>query len=100
LTEAPEREWRLQGFEDAVLRWYSIDDPPPDLSLLVTDWWFTRLDDPFAGAQRDPQRENGWYTQVPGSAVDGHAVLCSWVISVSERTVTCDAIALLPLPIL
>lgn len=93
-------QWQLRGFEGAVLRWFEVDNPSANLSLLVTDWWFTRLEDPFAGAKRDGVRDSGWYAQVPGSVVGGYAVLCSWVVLVSDRTVTCDSIATLSLPIM
>jgi hypothetical protein len=62
-------------------------------------WLFTRLEDPYVGVRREPTFDNLWFGAVPGSIRAGTVVACSYWIFESSRTVRCDSIATLSLPL-
>jgi hypothetical protein len=51
----------LEGFEEAFEIWVAQESPNDALRLLVLDWLFTRLEDPFVGVRRQPSFENLWF---------------------------------------
>jgi len=90
----------LEGFEEAFEIWVAQESPNDALRLLVLDWLFTRLEDPFVGVRRQPSFENLWFGPVPGTVHGpGQVVVCSYWIFESSRTIRCDSIATLSLPL-
>lgn len=72
--------------------------------MLVTDWIFTRVSDPFANARRVAGFGDYWQAVVPGSDhFDDYAersgVICLYWLDAMNRTVRCDRFAMLSLPI-
>lgn len=91
--------WRLVSFVERLDSWIELEAPPDDVRQLVTAWIFTRMDDPFEGARREPNFENLWFAVIPGSIHGPMSVVgCSYWIEVSTRTVRCDSIATLSHP--
>jgi len=89
----------LEGFEEAFEIWVAQESPNDALRLLVLDWLFTRLEDPFVGVRRQPSFENLWFGPVPGSLRSGTVVACSYWIFESTRALRCNSIATLSLPL-
>jgi hypothetical protein len=96
---AEEATWILEDFEARLDQWIELDDPDDDLRLLVTAWLLSRLEDPYAGVRREPDFDNLWFGPGPGSVQEGRVVVCSYWISEAQRTVRCNSIASLNLPI-
>ena len=102
MTDLP--AWLLQGFIARLDAWVDAAQPLDELRVLVTDWVFTRMSDPFANARRVQGFEDYWQAVIPGSDhFDGYAercgVVCLYWLDVSSRTVVCDRIASLSLPL-
>lgn len=97
---SPRSAWELDRFLDCFDRWVDLEKPDQDLRHRVLGWVFTRYDDPYQGMQRQLEAPNLWFGKIPGT-YDGHgeAVCCSYWISETTRTVVCDSIATLPMPI-
>jgi hypothetical protein len=91
--------WSLEGFEEALDIWAERESPDIDLRLVVTSWVFARHGDPYVGVRREAGFDNLWFGAVPGSIRDQKVVVCSYWIIESARTVRCDSIATLSLPI-
>jgi hypothetical protein len=92
--------WQLHGFEDALDTWIAIEAPSVDLRFTVTEWVLGRADDPYVGVKRRTDiASNYWFAIVPGSREDNHVVVCGYWIDEETRTVRCDSIATLRLPI-
>ncbi len=92
--------WQLNGFEDALDRWISLDDPSLDLRFLVTEWVLGRADDPYVGASRRLEiASNYWLAVVPESQEGDRVVTCTYWIDEQVRSVRCDMIATLSRPI-
>lgn len=92
--------WQLQGFEDALDRWIAIENPSIDLRFVVTEWVVGRADDPYAGVRRRTEvAPNYWFGTVPGSREGDRVVVCAYWIDEETRSVRCDNIATLGLPI-
>lgn len=92
-------DWDLAGFTDRLDKWQFVEQPPQDLSMLVTAWVFSRYDDPYRGARREPGFENLWSSVVPDSDDGtGQVVVASFWIYESVHLVMCDGIATLSLP--
>ena len=95
-----EREaWTLEDFEVRLDQWIELENPSYDLRIVVTAWVLSRFDDPYAGVRREPDFDNLWFGPVPGSVHRGHVVVCSYWIHEAQRTVRCDSVATLNLPI-
>jgi hypothetical protein len=91
--------WDLEGFEEALDIWAGREAPDVDLRLVVTAWIFSRHDDPYAGVRREPGFDNLWFGPIPESLRDQRVVVCAnWIVE-SARTIRCDSIATLSLPI-
>lgn len=60
----------------------------------------TRLEDPYAGMQRQPGFPNLRFGRIPGTYQpgDGTVVVCSLWIEEASRTVRCDRIGTLAIP--
>jgi hypothetical protein len=102
VTEAA--KWELVDFLPRLDDWITAEHPLQELTLLVTDWIFTRLGDPFANARRVEGFADYWQAVVPNSDhFDDYAersgVVCLYWVDVEARTVRCDRIATLSLPI-
>jgi hypothetical protein len=92
--------WQLIGFEDGLDRWVSIDQPSVDLRFLVTEWVIGRADDPYTGVRRRAEiASNYWFGIVPGSYEGRHVIVCGYWIDEQTRSVRCDRIATLALPV-
>ena len=92
--------WRLENFEECLDRWIDQDKPSGDLSLFVTGWLMSRLDDPYQGVLRADGFDNFWYGSVPGSEHGSYeVVVCSYFIEEDSRTVRCASIATLSRPL-
>lgn len=92
--------WRLLGFEDALDTWIAIEAPSVDLRFVVTEWIVGRADDPYAGVKRRTEvATNYWFGSVPGSREGNHVVVCGYWVDEETRSVRCDNIATLGLPI-
>jgi hypothetical protein len=91
--------WILEGFGEALDIWGEREPPDIDLRLVVTAWVFSRHDDPYVGVRREAGFDNLWFGPVPGSVHgDQKVVACAYWIMESTRTVRCDSIATLSLP--
>lgn len=67
---------------------------------MVTEWIVERADDPYAGVKRRTEvATNYWFGSVPGSREGNHVVVCGYWIYEETRSVRCDNIATLGLPI-
>lgn len=92
--------WELVGFEEALDRWIEIDDPSIDVRFVVTEWVVGRADDPYAGMQRRTDvAANYWFGIVPESLEGGTVIVCGVWIDEESRSVRCDTIVKLSLPI-
>lgn len=93
------RQWHLVGFRDRLEQWIEAERPGEALRLAVTEWIFTRFDDPYRGVSREPDFANLWFGRIPGTSHGGHqAVACSYWVEESTRTLRCDSIATLSQP--
>jgi hypothetical protein len=93
-------DWELAGFIDRLDMWELAEQPSEDLSVIVTDWVFTRYDDPYRGARREPDFENLWLSVIPDSDDgSGRVVVVSFWIHESTHVVVCNGIATLSLPL-
>ena len=91
--------WQLNGFEDALDRWISLDDPSLDLRFLVTEWVLGRADDPYVGASRRLEiASNYWLAVVPDPKKATGSSL-ALLDDEQVRSVRCDMIATLSRPI-
>ncbi len=95
----PNPRWHLKRFIDCLDTWELMEQPDEDLRLTVTAWVFARHEDPFAGVRREPGFDTLWSGVIPGTETPATAVVCSYFVEVSTRTVTCTGIATLSLPI-
>lgn len=92
--------WTLENFEECLDASIESERPSDDLRILVTAWVLTRFDDPYADVRREPSFDNLWFGAVPGSVrAHGRVVVCSHWVHESQRTVRCDSVATLNLPI-
>jgi hypothetical protein len=92
--------WTLEGFEQRLDAWDSLEDPPDDLRILVTAWVLSRMDDPYQGVQRAQGFENLWFGTVPKSLhANDRVVVCSYWITEVTHVVRCESFATLSLPI-
>lgn len=102
MTDQP--PWTLIDFLPKLDAWIDTERPTDELRVLVTDWIFTRITDPFANARRVPGFADYWQAVVPGSDhfddfAERSGVVCLYWLDVRERSVRCDRIASLSLPI-
>lgn len=93
------RPYELRGFLEAHEDWVTREDPSTDLSYLVLEWVFSRAEDPYQGARREPGFDNLWLAPVPRTRHDGRIVVCSFWIEEQAGAVRCDIIASLSPPI-
>jgi hypothetical protein len=92
--------WRLSRFEERLDDWIDLESPPDDVRAAVTAWILTRVDDPFQGARRELGFPNLWTAVVPGSIHRPQSVVvCSYWVSVGDRTVVCNQVATLGHPV-
>lgn len=96
--------WTLLEFLPKLDAWITAEHPLPELRVLITDWIFTRISDPFGNARRVPGFADYWQVVVPGSDhfddfAERSGVVCLYWIDVTDRTVRCDRFATLSLPI-
>jgi hypothetical protein len=72
-------------------------DIDQDLRIVVTEWIFSRVEDPFGGGvRREPDFENLWFGEVPNSHDGkGHVVVCSYWVHAADNIVVCDNFGLL-----
>lgn len=93
-------EWTLEGFGDRLDEWKDREQPPDDVVIVVTHWALSRFDDPYSGMQREPGFPNLWFGVIPESEHGpGQVVVCSYWVEESTRTVRCDSIATLNMPV-
>lgn len=93
-------DWRIDGFLERVEIWGDEQAASIDLRIVVTEWVFSRYDDPYAGARREEGFENLWYVVVPNSAHgNGDVVICSFWIDEEARVVRCDNVATVGWPV-
>ena len=102
MTDKP--AWTLLEFLPQLDAWIAAEHPLPELGVLVTDWIFTRISDPFGNARRVPGFADYWQAVVPGSDhfddfAERSGVVCLFWIDVTDGTVRCDRFASLSLPI-
>jgi hypothetical protein len=96
--------WTLLDFLLRLDNWIEREQPLDDLRLHVTDWIFTRIRDPYADARRVPDFADYWQSLVPASehfddSAERCGVVCMYWVDPATRTVRCDQIASLSLPI-
>jgi hypothetical protein len=92
--------WHLVDFEERFNRWLDIEQPDPAVRNAVVEWILNAADDVYAGARRHPEiGSNYWRVNVPRTVQDGHIVTCCFWVDEDARTVTCDTIATLSLPL-
>ena len=93
-------EWTLERFTGHLDDWIAREHPPDAVVIVVTAWLLSRFDDPYPGMQRERGFPNLWFGQIPESRHgDGQVVVCSYWIEESTRTVRCDSIATLNMPV-
>jgi hypothetical protein len=97
-------DWVLLDFLPKLDEWVAAETPRDDVRIVVTDWIFTRVADPFANARRVEGFPDYWQAVVPDSEhlddnVELCGVVCLFWIDVRGRSVRCDRIASLSLPI-
>ena len=92
--------WTLENFEACLDAWIERERPPDELRILVTAWVLARFDDPYVDVRREPSFDNLWFGAVHGSVHgEGRVVVCSYWVQERQRTVRCDSVATLNLPI-
>jgi hypothetical protein len=91
--------WTLLHFLDRLDAWEALESPDDDLRLIVTAWVLSRFDDPYRDVHREKGFANLWFGAVPGTEDGGTVVTCSYWIEESSRTLQCDRIASLNLPL-
>lgn len=92
--------WQLLDFENCLDRWISVDEPSVDLRFVVTEWALSCGDDPYRNVRRRTDvGANYWFGIVPGSRNLDSAVVCGIWIDEQSRSVRCDTIATLALPL-
>jgi hypothetical protein len=92
--------WKLDKFGERLDSWIERENPSPDLRYIVTEWVFSRYDDPYQGVRREAGFANLWFGTVPRSDHgEGAVVVCSYWIEEHSKTVRCDIIASLNRPI-
>jgi hypothetical protein len=92
--------WTLAAFLHHLDMWTKQEQPSDDLRLRVTAWIMTRYDNPYQGVQREPGFDNLWFGAIPGSIHSSDRVVaCSYWIYESTRTVSCNSISTLSLPL-
>jgi hypothetical protein len=97
-------KWELVDFLPRLDDWIATEHPLQELTPLVIDWIFTRLSDPFGNARRVDGFADYWQAVVPDSDhFDDYAersgVVCLYWVDVAARSIRCDRIATLSLPI-
>ena len=91
--------WDVLGFVEALDAWVEREQPADELRRFVTQWIFTRMDDPYALARRADGFADYWWAVVPGSEdPDGRVVLCFFWIDPAARTARCDTFSSLSPP--
>jgi len=91
--------WLLFDFEERFDAWVALEQPSPELRVLVLDWILTRQQDPYRGVRREPGFDNLWFGAVPRSSRGtGRAVTCSYWVYEADHTVRCDSFASLSPP--
>lgn len=99
MPDTPE-PWRLVNFLDRLDLWIGLEAPPKEIRRLVTSWIFTRTDDPYQGARREPGFPNLWFCPIPRSEhKERNAVCCSYWIDEHNHVVRCDSFATLSRPV-
>lgn len=99
-----ERHWRQDRFVEELDLCISREALTGDIQLITLPWIMGRLDDPYRGAQREPDIEhpdfgNLWYGVVSDADLGGGRVLvCSYWISARNRLVRCNSFGVLSLP--
>lgn|GEM_PF-1960202 len=95
--------WTLIGFNERFDAWVAREDPSADLRFVVYQWIFSRMEDPYEGARREPGKPNLWWVQVRGATTgrpgDIKVVLCSFWIYEVERMVECDTFSIVSYPL-
>jgi hypothetical protein len=92
--------WQLVNFEDRLNRWLDLERPDPTIRRAVVEWIVDAADNVYAAARRHPEiGSNYWRVNVPKSQHDGQIVTCCFWVEEETRTVTCDTIATLSLPL-
>lgn len=83
--------WELLGFLERFDAWVALDDPSEELRRHVLRWIFTRSEDPFSYARREPGFDDLWVAVVPDSEHEGgRVVACSYWVDPLRRQVRCD----------
>ena len=94
------RDGALAAFLHHLDAWIKQEQPNEDLRILVTAWIMTRYDNPYQGVRREPGFDNLWFGAIPSSIHGTDSVVaCSYWIYESTRTVSCNSIATLSLPL-
>lgn len=70
-----------------------------DRRYAVLDWMISRGTDPYAGARREDVAENYWLAKIPQTFHDGQMVVCTFYVYEETRTVRCDMLVTLSLPV-
>ena len=94
--------YTLQGFIEWVEIWEKnepMSAVSTELRYAVLDWIISRGTDPYAGASRETVAPNYWFAKVPQTFHDGQMVVCAFYVYEETRTVRCDLISTLSLPV-
>ena len=98
----PDQEvpWRLERFIERLDLWIALETPDDTLRLAVTEQILTRMETPYRGVKRVSAGDNLWFGVIPGTAhPSGRVVTWCYRIFESRRTVRCDLIESLGVPI-
>jgi len=94
------RPWTLENFLERFDAWAELQCPTQDLRCIVMNWIMTRDEDPYQGVRREGGHPNLWVGRIPNSRDGfGHVVVCSYWIKESSRTVSCNLVSTLSLPL-
>lgn len=94
--------YTLQGFKEWLEIWEKnepISAVSTDRRIAVLDWIISRGGDPYAGARRETGAPNQWLAKIPRTLHDGQMVVCVFYIYEATKTVRCDMLVTLGLPI-
>lgn len=94
--------YTLQGFKEWMEIWEKnepISAVSTDRRIAVLAWMVSRGADPYAGARREDVAPNCWLAKIPGTFHGGQMVVCTYFIYEETRTVRCDMLTTLALPI-
>lgn len=84
--------WDLIGFEPGLDTWEKLENPPPDLLIIINSWLLDLLDNADVG-QRVTDMPGWRFAVIPGTHNGTDMVTCIFRVDSEARTATCSYFA-------